>query len=678
MRILRSAAVLVAFSVTLSAPGARAEEKLPVDKVHVKEALAATMTPAELAAHKQKMAKLLATKVERSTIHPLTPADTCLAATYEVSALPFNPAADTTAGQVDNYDLPPDVVDPTCTAATTCTGTGPAGSLPRGAIYTGTGTGPDRAYKIRTDSNCNLTISMDPTSSQDLALIVYQAACSSSLADCACVSDTGIGGAVESISLSAVAGVDYFVVVDGYSTGGTPPGPSGPFTLSITGSGCSLVDPNAVVAPDLALTKTDGGASVVPGGTVAYTLAYTNSGAAATGVVLTETVPANTTFSSVASTAGWSCVPDANAGSTCTLAIGAVAGAGSGNATFAVTVVNPVAAGVTQVSNTASVADDGLHGADPTPANNSASDTTPVDAAPDLTLTKSDGGATVLPGGTAVYTLSYANAGNQGATGVVLTETVPAESTFDAVSSTAGWACAPDANAGSTCTLTIGALAGGGANGSATFAVTVANPPTAGTTQISNTASVADDAANGADPTPADNTAADTTPLGGAPDLTLTKTASSGFATPGGTIAYTLAYANVGDRTATGVALTDTVPANTTFDPVASTAGWSCLPDGNAGGVCTLSLGALAPAASGSATFAVIVASPLGAGFTSISNTASIADDGVNGVDPTPANGTSTAAVSVLGERSIPTLSTWALGLLAALLVGIGLRKLAV
>ena len=65
-------------------------------------------------------------------------------------------------------------------------------------------------------------------------------------------------------------------------------------------------------------------------------------------------------------------------------------------ATFAVTVVSPVPAGTTQISNTASIADDGANGSDPTPGNNSGSDTTPVTAAPDFSITKSDGGASSL------------------------------------------------------------------------------------------------------------------------------------------------------------------------------------------------------------------------------------------------------------------------------------------
>ncbi|HMV84203.1 MAG TPA: putative Ig domain-containing protein [Blastocatellia bacterium] len=276
-------------------------------------------------------------------------------------------------------------------------------------------------------------------------------------------------------------------------------------------------------APDLSITKSDGGASVAPGGTVAYTLTYANSSTTnATGVTLTETVPANTTFNPGASTAGWSCTPNNNAGSTCTLTIGSLAGGGSQSATFAVTVVNPVAAGVNQISNTATIADDGASGADPNSGNNTGSDTTPVNAQPDLSLLKSDNVTTVVLGNTSVYQLVYSNVGNQGATGVVLTETVPANTTFNPGASTAGWGCTPNNNAGSTCTLAIGSLASG-ATSSVNFAVTVANTVPQGVTQISNTASIADDGTNGADPTPINNSSTDIDTLG-CPTITISPT----------------------------------------------------------------------------------------------------------------------------------------------------------
>ncbi len=278
----------------------------------------------------------------------------------------------------------------------------------------------------------------------------------------------------------------------------------------------ALNDPtltNISDAPDLTISKTDGGTSAQPGSTITYTLSYTNAGAqGASGVVLTEMVPANTTFNPGASTAGWICLPNNNAGSTCSLAIGSLNGGGAnGSASFAVNVVNPLPAGVSQVSNSAQIGDDGANGADPTPANNSASDSTPVNAQPDLTLSKDAGVTQFLPGDTIVYTLSYTNTGNQGATNVVLAETVSANTTFNPGTSTAGWICLPDNNAGSTCSLAIGSLNGGG-SGSALFAVTVSDPAP-GVDLITNTASIGDDGNNGADPTPANNSATETTPL---------------------------------------------------------------------------------------------------------------------------------------------------------------------
>jgi len=67
------------------------------------------------------------------------------------------------------------------------------------------------------------------------------------------------------------------------------------------------------------------------------------------------------------------------------------AGAGSSTATFVVTVASPAATGLSSIVNTASIADDGANGADPTPANNSSTDTDTLNAAPDLTITKTDG-----------------------------------------------------------------------------------------------------------------------------------------------------------------------------------------------------------------------------------------------------------------------------------------------
>lgn len=242
---MKKTALALMAGIAFSA-GAAVAQSSDAPQVHVKKAIADRMTPDELAAYKKSLEERVFEKrnkaLARATgVGVLAPSDTCGLATYEISTLPFNPAADTTVGMTDNYDLDIDVSDPTCTALATCTGGASASSGPRGASYTGTGTGPDKAYRIKTDANCTLTITADPTGTEDMALIVYQTNCSNSLADCACVDDTGAAGAAESITLDAVAGTDYFIVVDGYSAGATPPGPAGAFTLSIAGTGCTLL-----------------------------------------------------------------------------------------------------------------------------------------------------------------------------------------------------------------------------------------------------------------------------------------------------------------------------------------------------------------------------------------------------------------------------------------------------
>ena len=71
-----------------------------------------------------------------------------------------------------------------------------------------------------------------------------------------------------------------------------------------------------------------------------------------------------------------------------------------------------------------------------------------------MTITKVDDvvGST-LPGATIIYTLTYDNVGDQDATGVVVTETVPDNTTFTTTGSSAGWSCVDGAAAGTTCTL---------------------------------------------------------------------------------------------------------------------------------------------------------------------------------------------------------------------------------
>jgi hypothetical protein len=185
------------------------------------------------------------TKAYIKTDEILAGGDVCPGTT--ITALPYNDAAGTTVGLVDDYNMATDTTTPTVTGCPTCTatGTGPAASLPRGASYTGTGTGPDSAYTVTFSSAGNsLNVTMTPAA-EDLSLLVYTNVCSSLLPDAIVVSDRGAAAQAETVTISAMPAGTYNIVVDGYGT--AAPGSSGAYTLAVTGSGTIGAPPAAPV-----------------------------------------------------------------------------------------------------------------------------------------------------------------------------------------------------------------------------------------------------------------------------------------------------------------------------------------------------------------------------------------------------------------------------------------------
>jgi hypothetical protein len=239
---------VVAWSLCPGGARAAADDRtVDTSRIKIRRAVAQKLTPEELQSRKEAFARRI--EARRAALRPApvgdTPAEICPLATAEVSTLPYGPVSDTTVGAANDYTAALSSTT-VCSAPTNCVGR-PSG---RGEVYAGTGWGPDKAYRIRTDANCTLTIDLvptDPSPADDLGLLVYQAQCSNELADCVCASDTGFpgnpdpDGNTEGVVLEAVARTDYFIVIDGYSSLQAPPGNSGPFTLGITGSGCSLV-----------------------------------------------------------------------------------------------------------------------------------------------------------------------------------------------------------------------------------------------------------------------------------------------------------------------------------------------------------------------------------------------------------------------------------------------------
>ena len=176
------------------------------------------------------------------------------------------------------------------------------------------------------------------------------------------------------------------------------------------------------LSSDLAITKTDGVTTAVPGSSVTYTITASNTGpdivAAAT---ITDTFPASLT-------ATWTCV--GAGGGTCT-------GAGTGNINDTVSLPAGASVTYTVTANIAAFANGTLSNTatitsvstDPNPANNSATDTDTLASSSDLSITKTDGVTTATAGGATTYTITASNAGPSSASPVSVVDTLPSACT---------------------------------------------------------------------------------------------------------------------------------------------------------------------------------------------------------------------------------------------------------
>jgi uncharacterized repeat protein (TIGR01451 family) len=249
-------------------------------------------------------------------------------------------------------------------------------------------------------------------------------------------------------------------------------------------------------AADLAITKTDGVTTAVPGGSVTYTVTASNAGPSGVlGANVADTFPAILTCT-------WTCV--GAGGGTCTAA-------GSGNIND--TVDLPAGASVTYtasctiassatgtLANTATVASAVT---DPNPANNAATDTDTLTPEADLAITKTDGATTTQAGEPITYTIVASNPGPSDSPGSTVTDTLPVAITG------ATWTCV--GAGGGTCTA-----AGAGdindtvdlpAGGSVTYTLT-GTVDSSATGNLTNTATLAAPAGV-TDPVPGNNSATD-------------------------------------------------------------------------------------------------------------------------------------------------------------------------
>jgi uncharacterized repeat protein (TIGR01451 family) len=376
-------------------------------------------------------------------------------------------------------------------------------------------------------------------------------------------------------------------------------------------------------AADLSVSKT-GEAVDTAGTAISWTVQASNAGPSdAAGVVVSDTLPAGVTFVSATGGGTYSAVTNA-----VTWNVGAL-GAGGSTAVFTVNATIPSTATGSAV-NRARVA---TTTADPTTANDRDEVTTTLAAAADLSVTKT-GQAVDTAGTTTAWTVQASNAGPSDATGVVVSDTLPAGFTF--VSASDGGTYSGVTN---TVTWNVGSLAAGAST--AVFAVEASIPSTASGATV-NRARVA---GTTDDPTASNDRDEVTTTVAAVSDL-VAGASGPAAAAPSTQITFTVSVSNVGPSTATGVVVTDTLPAGVTF--VSATGGGVF-----SGGVVTWpTIASIAPGAP--ATSFDVVVDVDGGTSGSITNIVGVTP---TVGDPIPGNNRATSVTSVSSPSPTPSPS---------------------
>jgi uncharacterized repeat protein (TIGR01451 family) len=199
--------------------------------------------------------------------------------------------------------------------------------------------------------------------------------------------------------------------------------------------------------------------------------------------------------------------------------------------------------------------------------------------------------SSVTAGTNATYTITITNNGPNPATGVVLTDTLPAGSVFVSMSAGSNPDSFSQSQSGGTVTET--AMASIASGSTDTFTLVVSAPSTlASGSNFSNTASVT---STTTDPNTSNNTAtASGSIVGPNADLAVTATGPPS-ATEGDQVTYTVTVKNNdAANSGTGVVLTDNLGANLSYVSATTSQGTFS----QSGGVVTFTIGTIAPGAS--------------------------------------------------------------------------------
>ena len=392
---------------------------------------------------------------------------------------------------------------------------------------------------------------------------------------------------------------------------------------SVIANGCIDVQTPANET-DLAISKTDGVSSVTTGSNLTYTIIASNAGpVGVSGATVSDMFAADLACT-------WTC--SGSAGGTCS-----ASGAGDiddtavnlpvgGTATYLASCTVAAITANTSLVNEAFVAvPDGF--TDPVNANNNATDTDALIRLTDVSISKTDGATTAVPGETVTYQIVVGNAGPNTAS-ILVTDTFPASL------SGCSWTC--NAVGGSCTPSSTGNISDSGgvmSGGTLTYSATCTIVPAA-TGTLTNTATVAINDATQQDPNLANDSATDSDTLVPGADIGLSLTDNRGFVQIGDSLDYVINVDNSIGPSSVSATVSDMLPAELTGGS------WVCVPNGgatcNSGSGNTLSDSVTLPAGSAVAyVFSATVQGEDGGG--QVVNSASVALTGGSS-DPVPGN----------------------------------------
>jgi uncharacterized repeat protein (TIGR01451 family) len=385
----------------------------------------------------------------------------------------------------------------------------------------------------------------------------------------------------------------------------------------------SMVTPAHAQSADLSISITDAPDPVAVAGVITYSIRVDSLGLNdAQNVTWSMSVPANTTFLSLAPWAGWSCsTPAVGATGTVSCTIDTLVVEDLAVFPVQVTVDGGVSVG-TVISATANVTSTV---SDPNTDQNTASTTTTVGYA--MTLGKADAPDPVAPGANLTYTVTLVNIDETQTGAMSWTDPLPAGTTFVSIANPAAWTCTTPAVGGTgtvTCSIPDGSF------GTHIFTLVVnVNAATPLGTVLTNTATLTVPTTLVATAT---TTVATTTAR-----LSVTKSCGQSPVQPGATLSSTITLTNEGPDAAANVELADPIPIGTTFLSLSSPGGWTCTTPA-VGGIGPV-LCSIASMGVGTATFTldVVVGATVPAG-TTLTNAVAAAsvsydDDLVNNAD---------------------------------------------